>query len=233
MIEIVLIQLVLVIGACLQGLLGLGLGLFSAPILFLLAPQYVPGPMILNALLLTMLIAARHRHAIDRQLTAFSMAGGAAGVLAAAVFITSLAFEHYRVLFGVLILCAVVLSWVGARPPINKTTNLIAGSLSGFIGTVTSAGGAPMGLLYQHAELKQRNANLSVFFLFINVFGIITLWLTGVSGWQDVLLFLQSVPALLLGWWLSRYVSRWAHPACLRHLILLVAFAAGCVTVWW
>lgn len=231
--DFVIIQLVLVVGACLQGLLGLGLGLFSAPVLFLLAPHYVPGPMILNALLLTVLIALRHRQAIDRRLTVFSMAGGAVGVVAAALFITVLAFEHYRLLFGVLILTAVLLSWVGARPPINPTSNLIAGVFSGFIGTVTSAGGAPMGLLYQHADLQQRNANLSVFFLFINLFGIITLWFTGVSGWQDIVLFLQSIPALLLGWWLSRYLEYWANPAGLRSLILLVAFVAGCVTLWW
>lgn len=229
--EFVMVSLILLIGACLQGLVGFGLGLFSAPLLFILAPQYVPGPMILNALLLTLLISLRSYQALQWRLTGFAIGGGTMGVLMAAVVLTSLSFEHYRAIFGMIILLSVLISVTGIRPKINAFNNLVVGILSGFMGTVTSAGGAPIGLLYQYAEAKLRNAQLNVFFLYINLFGIVVLWYSGLSGWHDVLLFLQSIPALLLGWWLSAYVGRSINTHNLRRLILLVAFSSGLMLV--
>lgn len=231
MIEVLLVNLILLIGACLQGLLGFGLGLFSAPLLFLLAPQYVPGPMILNALLLTLLMSIRNHQDLQWRQTRYALAGGTVGVLGAALLMSALVFSQYRMLFGALIVIAVVLSVIGARPALNPRNNLIAGIFSGFMGTATSAGGAPMGLLYQHADPKLRNANLSVFFLYINIFGMIVLWLGGISGWADVWLFIQSIPALLLGWSGAGFVGKHLHGQSLRQLILLVAFAAGMMSI--
>ncbi len=231
MVEVLLVNLILLIGACLQGLLGFGLGLFSAPLLFLLAPQYVPGPMILNALLLTLLMSLRNHQDLQWRQTSYALAGGTIGVLGAALLMSVLVFAQYRKLFGALIVIAVLLSMIGARPALSGRNNLIAGIFSGFMGTATSAGGAPMGLLYQHADARLRNANLSVFFLYINIFGMVVLWLGGISGWADLCLFLQSVPALLLGWGMSGYVGRYLHGRRLRQLILLVAFAAGLLSV--
>lgn len=231
MIEVLLVNLILLIGACLQGLLGFGLGLFSAPLLFLLAPQYVPGPMILNALLLTLLMSIRNHQDLQWRQTSYALAGGTVGVLGAALLMSVLIFSQYRMLFGALIVIAVLLSVIGAKPQLSPRNNFIAGIFSGFMGTATSAGGAPMGLLYQHAPPKLRNANLSVFFLYINVFGMVVLWLGGISGWADLWLFLQSVPALLIGWGMSGFVGRHLPGQRLRQLILLVAFAAGLLSV--
>ncbi|MBU1438135.1 MAG: sulfite exporter TauE/SafE family protein [Gammaproteobacteria bacterium] len=227
MIELILVNLILVIGACLQGLLGFGLGFFSAPLLFLLAPQYVPGPMILNALLLTLLMSIRNHNALEWRQTSYALTGGSIGVLAAALLMSSLAVAQYRMLFGTLMIAAVFLSLIGSRPNLSPRNNLIAGMLSGFMGTTTSAGGAPMGLLYQHATPQLRNAHLSLFFLYINIFGIVVLWISGMSSWGDILLFVQSIPALLLGWRLSAVVGRRINGRHLRLLILLVAFVAG------
>lgn len=231
MIELVLVNLILLIGACLQGLLGFGLGFFSAPLLFLLAPHYVPGPMILNALLLTLLMSIRNHRSLEWQQTGYALTGGSVGVLAAAILMSSLAVSQYRMLFGALMIIAVLLSVIGAHPKLSPRNNLIAGMLSGFMGTTTSAGGAPMGLLYQHAPPQLRNAHLSMFFLYINIFGMIVLWLSGMSGWADLILFAQSVPALLLGWALSDLVGRYINARSLRLMILTVAFASGLMSL--
>ncbi|GGD51744.1 sulfite exporter TauE/SafE family protein [Lacimicrobium alkaliphilum] len=229
--DLLLINLVLLCGACLQGLLGFGLGLFCAPLLFLIAPEYVPAPMILNALLLTLLISITNREAIDTRLTGFAIVGGTIGVSAAGVLMWWLDTEHYPLLFGVLIILAVLLSLLGVRPAINRRTNLVAGALSGFMGTTTSAGGAPMGLLYQDAEHSEIKANLSVFFLYINLFGICLLWLTNIAGYSDLLLFLQSIPALLAGLALSWYLSKRINAYHVRYMILLVALCAGILSI--
>ena len=83
MTDYILVYLVLIIGSCLQSVIGFGLGLLGAPLIFLIMPELVPGPMILNALLLTTLLAVKHQYDIDLKQTGFSILGGTAGVLVA------------------------------------------------------------------------------------------------------------------------------------------------------
>ena len=64
MTDYILVYLVLIIGSCLQSVIGFGLGLLGAPLIFLIMPELVPGPMILNALLLTTLLAVKHQYDI-------------------------------------------------------------------------------------------------------------------------------------------------------------------------
>lgn len=231
MAEWTLIYLVLFVGACLQSVIGFGLGLLCAPILFLILPELVPAPMILNALLLTLLIAIRNHDAINVRQTAFSVIGGTIGVLVASSVMIFLEHHQYRVLFGVSIVIGVILSAIGFHPRITALTNVFAGTLSGFMGTVTSAGGAPMGLLYQTAEHKQIKANLSVFFLYINAFGILTLWLTGAAGTNDFVLFVKCIPAILLGWGFSWLVNSRINVDIVRPLVLFVAFCSGLASI--
>ncbi len=229
--EWVLVYLVLITGACLQSVIGFGLGLLCAPVLYFLMPELVPGPMILNALLITSLLSVRHRGEIDPKQTGFAILGGTAGVLVAGSVMLYIDAHQYQLLFGVSILIAVLLSLIGLTPKVSIISNLIAAMISGFMGTTTSAGGAPMGLLYQSEEHDRIKANLSIFFVYINLFGILVLWVTGAAGHDDLSLFVRCVPAILTGWALSYVITRNINEARIRQLILFVAGCSGVVLV--
>lgn len=231
MVEWIIIYAVLIVGACLQSVIGFGLGLLCAPVLFLVHPELVPGPMILNALLITSLLSVKHRGEIDTLQTGFAIIGGTVGVLVAGSVLFVLGEQHYQLIFGVCILIAVILSAIGITPKISVISNLIASMLSGFMGTLTSAGGAPMGLLYQSEEKNRIKANLSVFFVYINLFGIFVLWITGAAGHDDLTLFLKCSPAILLGWFISYFVSQKINKNRIRQLILFIAAVSGIVLV--
>ncbi|TPV57276.1 sulfite exporter TauE/SafE family protein [Aestuariibacter sp. GS-14] len=231
MTDFMLVYLVLIVGACLQSVIGFGLGLLGAPLIYLLMPELVPGPMILNALLLTTLLAVKHQYDIDLKQTGFSILGGTAGVLVAGSVLLYIDAHQYQMLLGFCILAAVVLSLVGVKPRISIISNLIAAMVSGFMGTTTSAGGAPMGLLYQSEDKNKIKANLSVFFVYINMFGIAVLWFTGAAGHKDLELFLRCIPAILIGWLLSYFVNRRINEEFTRKLILAVAAFAGVVLI--
>lgn len=206
------------------------MGLFSAPLLLLLYPDLVPAPMILNGLLITSLLAINHRKAIDRKLAPYSIIGGSLGVLGATLVISIVEFEQYQTLFGVSILLAVVLSVAGLKPHISVITNIVAGTLSGFMGTLTAAGGAPMGLLYQAAHRDNIKANLSLFFVYINALGIVSLWFAGAIDLHDLELFLYCTPAILAGWGLSFYLN--ISITSVRPLILLTALCSGLLLIF-
>lgn len=231
MTDYILVYLVLIIGSCLQSVIGFGLGLIGAPLIFLIMPELVPGPMILNALLLTTLLAVKHQYDIDLKQTGFSILGGTAGVLVAGSVLLYIDAHQYQMLLGVSIITAVVLSLVGVRPRISIISNLVAAIISGFMGTTTSAGGAPMGLLYQAEDKDKIKANLSVFFVYINLFGIVVLWFTGAADHDDLALFLTCIPAILTGWFLSFFINRRINELLVRKLILVVAAFAGAVLI--
>ncbi|HHF51966.1 MAG TPA: sulfite exporter TauE/SafE family protein, partial [Candidatus Aminicenantes bacterium] len=65
LIESILAFIIATFGSALQGTIGFGLGLIGVPLLVMLNPAYVPGPVLLSALCLTVLIAQRERHAIS------------------------------------------------------------------------------------------------------------------------------------------------------------------------
>lgn len=227
-----LVYLILIIGAGLQGLIGFGLGLFSAPFLFLLAPQLVPVPMILNALVITVvLLVVNHQH-VDKHLAPFAIVGGSVGVLLATIVFTAINVEQYQLVFGLSIVCAVLLSVVGFTPQISGVNSAIAGALSGFMGTLTSAGGAPMGLLYQKAQQQKIKANLSLFFVYINALSLLSLSLAGVVSQQDMLLFIYTLPAVLGGFGLSVLLRHYFTMNVLRPLILLIALCSGLACIF-
>ena len=231
MTDYILVYLVLIIGSCLQSVIGFGLGLLGAPLIFLIMPELVPGPMILNALLLTTLLAVKHQYDIDLKQTGFSILGGTAGVLVAGSVLLYIDAHQYQMLLGVCIIAAVILSMVGVTPRISVISNLIAAMISGFMGTTTSAGGAPMGLLYQAEDKDKIKANLSVFFVYINMFGIAVLWFTDAAGHDDLELFLKCIPAILIGWFASFFINRRINEILIRKLILVVAAFAGTVLI--
>ena len=57
--------MVITIGTLLQGSVGFGLGLLSVPILLLIDPVFIPGPILLIAFFLNIFIITRERESID------------------------------------------------------------------------------------------------------------------------------------------------------------------------
>ncbi|MGE4605929.1 MAG: sulfite exporter TauE/SafE family protein, partial [Myxococcota bacterium] len=56
---------VVLIGSAVQGAAGFGLGLIAAPVLLLLDPRWVPGPLMASGVTFTILVAYKERADID------------------------------------------------------------------------------------------------------------------------------------------------------------------------
>ncbi|KKN03826.1 hypothetical protein LCGC14_1103750 [marine sediment metagenome] len=75
-------------------------------------------------------------------------------------------------------------------------------------------------------------ANLSIFFVFINLFGIIALLVTGSADMKDIVLFLKCLPAILIGWGASYFVNNSINEKATRRLIILVASFSGLALIF-
>ena len=81
LLQILLANLALLAGACLQGVAGYGIGTLAAPLLFLISPILIPAPLVLNAVVLTILMLLRNRGALQVREVRFAIGGGVGGIV--------------------------------------------------------------------------------------------------------------------------------------------------------
>jgi uncharacterized membrane protein YfcA len=228
-VEIAVALVLAVVGATVQGSIGFGLAVVSAPILLLMNPVWVPGPMLLAAAVLVMLIAHRNRRDIVAGDVALGTIGRILGTLPAAYAVSVLPAHAYDILFSLLILLGVLLSaagWHIAATPVNIIT---AATLSGFTGTVSSVGGPPMALVYQHEKGPRVRGTMSAIFIVGTLISVAGLWWAGRFGMVELLLGLILMPGVLVGFALSHYTAPRIDRAHTRPAILAVSALSAVV----
>lgn len=219
------------LGATLQGSIGFGLGLIGVPLLVMLEPGFVPGPLLLAALCLTVLIANRERHAVNFKEIGWAIAGRILGSILGAFVLLLVPREDISLLFGIMVLLAIAISAVGYSLPLNKASLFGAGTFSGLMGTTSAIGGAPMALVYQRQEGSRLRGSLSSIFIFGTIVAIITLVSIGRFGLRELSLSMVLLPGILLGFALSCYTSRLLDRGFIRPAVLLAAAASGSVVI--
>jgi len=230
-IQILLANLALLAGACLQGVAGYGIGTLAAPLLFLISPTLVPAPLVLNALVLTVFMLARNRAALQVREVRFALGGGVGGTVLAAITLMLISAKGFELVFGVLILIGVLLSVGGLKPALNARNSILAGAASTYMGTITAVGGPPIALIYQNQKGPLVRANMSAFFLVASFFSLSALVASGYLGQRELQLFAVTFPGVLVGFWLSgKLVNRMPFDG-LRPVILGIAAIAGIAAV--
>jgi uncharacterized membrane protein YfcA len=227
--EIVVALVLAAVGATLQGSVGFGLAVVSAPILLLMDPVWVPGPTLLAAVLLVALIAHRDRAHIIREDVALGIVGRLIGTIPSAYALYILPGRGFDLLFAVMVLVGVALSasgWHIARTPVNV---IVAATLSGIAGTVSSIGGPPMALVYQHERGPSARGTMSAIFIAGTVISVIGLWWAGRFGLVELTLGLILMPAVYVGFVLSRHTAARLDAHHTRPAILAVSALSALV----
>ncbi|CAN5726702.1 hypothetical protein BH24ACT3_BH24ACT3_08500 [soil metagenome] len=86
----VLAVAVVALGATVQGTVGFGANLVAVPLLTLIDPGFVPGPVIVAALVLNVLVGVRERDAVELHQVGWAVAGLVPGTAAGAAAVTLL-----------------------------------------------------------------------------------------------------------------------------------------------
>ena len=212
-------------GSCLQGSLGFGLGLLAAPLLALIDTRFVPGPLIGMGVPLTVMIAWRERRSLDIRGIRWAILGRLPGTVAGSAAVALLAQRWLAVMFGVVILLAVLLSVVGFSVEPTSRTLFSAGVASGFMGTSTSVGGPPIALVYQRRSGPELRASIGLYMVVGALFSLFMLVLVGEFGTTELALSALLVPGVLIGFLLSRWTTRFLDRGFTRQAVL--AFAAA------
>lgn len=218
---------VVTIGSTLQGVIGLGMGLFAAPLLAFADPGFLPLSTVIAVIPLGLGAAWRERYAVERRDVAVALAGRVVGVAlgAWAAAVTGQGFLVLMVAISVLI--AVVGSLTGLRFPTTDRNLVLAGAASGFTGTAAGVGGPPMGLTYQHARPDTLRATLSAFFAVGALASLIGLAVAGEIDRHRLGLALIVLPGVPLGLLLSQPLIGRLPAERVRPLVLAVCAASA------
>lgn len=218
------------LAACLQGAIGFGMALVAAPILVLIEPDLVPGPLVASAFALVLLVSIRDRSHVDFTMVRYSMLGNGFGAFAGAAVVVALDPRGFGILFGVLVLLAVGMSAAGFHVRVTRGSALGAGLLGGFMSATSAIGGPPMALVYQHAAAASFRGTLSTYFVFSTCVSVTALASLGAFGWHELRLAGLLVPGQVLGFALSILVNRRLAGTSIRPFVLgLSALAAVAV----
>ncbi len=208
------------IGALVQGSVGFGMNVLAAPILAIIEPRFVPGPLLVAAATLTLLVALREHRAIRFGELGWAFLGRIPGSLAGTALVVALTFDQLAVMLALLVLAAVAISATGFHVGVSQRTLVGAGAVSGIMGTATSVGGPPMALLFQREAGDRVRGMLSGFFLGGTLISITLLTLAGRFGRPELELSLILVPGILLGFGVSTRARHLADRGATRPLVL-------------
>ena len=114
----------------------------------------------------------------------------------------------YNLVFGSLVLAAVLLSMSGWRVLPTARNLLTAGFASGYMGTLTSIGAPPLAIAYQHDSAASMRATMAAYFVIGSAFSLLVLALFGKFSAHEAIAGTVFRPPLLAGFGISGHIVR-------------------------
>ncbi|MGF1762728.1 sulfite exporter TauE/SafE family protein [Aliivibrio kagoshimensis] len=219
------------LGSFIQSSIGFGLAIVAAPILYQISPDYVPAPITIVALFLSIINAYKNRSNISLDGLWMAIVGRVPGTLAGGALLLFIDTKTLSLWLGSTVLIAVAISLLPVRIAPTPKKMMVAGFFSGFMGTSSGIGGPPMALLLQHQEGNLVRANLSAFFVVSSVLSLLVQAPIGYMTMYHFMLSLPLLPASLLGYVVAMfYVDRLSKEK-IRIASLLICSLSGLTAI--
>jgi uncharacterized membrane protein YfcA len=218
-------------GATVQGAVGFGMALVAAPLLMLIRPELLPGPLLINGLALTLLVARRERDSIDLLGVKWALVGRVPGVALGALALATVPVKGMVLLDGLAVLAGVALGASRVKLSPSPRILLAAGVISGVFGTIASIGGPPLALVYQHEPGPRLRGTLAGYFVVGALMSLAALVFVGRFGADELAWTLMLLPGTVLGFACSSRFTGWLDAGRTRRAVLGITVAAGVAAV--
>lgn len=220
---VLLAGLVLIGAGAIQGAAGFGFSMLAAPLLAVIDTAFVPGPMLFMAMSVSFWGMVSERRNVDYNGLGAALLGRFFASILAVILLSHLDQKNFSLVFGIAVLMAVLFSLVGFRFKPTPPILLVAGSLSGLMGTLTSIGAPPMALAFQNSSGPVMRSTLNSFFAIGAAFSLLALWFSGYFGWQQLMLALSMLPFGLVGFLFSGWGKAIIDRNRIKHVVFIVS----------
>ena len=173
----------------------------------------------------------RYREAMVFRSVWTLLAAGVIGIPIGVFYFVRVEEELALFVLGVVILMYALYALIGFRLPklSHPAWVWVFGITGGVLGGAYNTSGPPVILFgncreWQPDEFK---SNLAGFFLVGSIMAAFTHWANGNITLTVSSLFLQSLPALLLGFIMGQFLDRWLKPEVFRKIVLILLIALG------
>jgi len=225
--SIAIISAIMAASALLQGAVGFGMALMAIPFLIHFDMRFVPGPLLVAALALHLLVFQRDRHDVDRSGITLLFIGRCIGTIPAAALLVWLPLDSMKLLLALVVLAGAVMGALKADVHPTRTALFTAGTSSGFMATVAALGGPPVALVYQHAKGPRLRGTLAGYFIGGTLVSLAALAVIGRFGREEIRLSLFLIPGTVLGYAMSGPAAAYLDGGYTRIAVLVVSALAA------
>lgn len=176
---VLLLGVVVAVGALLQSMVGIGLGVVSSPVLALVEPTLVPVLVLLLAAPVSGVASVVEWKHISWRTVAWAMPARIPGIALGAWVVTVFDDRALGIAVALMVLLAVALSYRTPRAHHTPATLVAAGFAAGAGGTATAIGGPPMAIVMAARPPREARATLSFFFSVGSLLSFLWLWALG------------------------------------------------------
>lgn len=168
-----------VLAGAVQSALGFGAAFVLIPVLAFVAPEALPGAIIVAIAPLAMAMIVLRRRGVDVRAVGRVTLGRLPGIAAGGGLAGALGERALTVAIAVLLLVAVAAVGSGWAVPVTRRNEVLAGAASGLSGTAAGLGGPPLGLLYRGSTGERLRGTLAAVWLVGTLPALGSLWLFG------------------------------------------------------
>ena len=219
------------IGSVVQGSIGVGLNMISAPFVALVVPEALPATLVIVALPISLTTLLREHHALDRVALPWMVAGALPGTALGLLIVRAAGVSELAIIVGGTTLSGVILSVFAPAIRTTARTALAAGFFSNLFGTASAVGGPPVALLFQHRTGPIARATLGAFFLTSASLSLIGYVAAGTIAADQVLFAFALMPLMVVGLWSSRHFHGFVDGGWLRPAMLILSAIAGTAAI--
>ncbi|PVZ70364.1 sulfite exporter TauE/SafE family protein [Pelagibaculum spongiae] len=215
---------IMLAAATLHGVIGFGQAVLAAPLLFLLNPEFIPAPILICGIVMSLMNSWRYRSELQLPALANTWAGYLPGSLMGGWMLAIADQQIMSWLLVGVVGIALLVSMTRITIPFNRYTLSAFSVSAGVMGTVSSISGPPLALVWQHQPVNSIRGNLGATFASCNLIALMVL------AWHDKLnlhlitLGLSLAPAAILGNWLGSKLAPHVSHHHMRMAMLAVCF---------
>ena len=224
---LLILSLVVLVAAFIQGSTGVGFALISTPVIGILRPELLPVCVLVLMLPLNFYVVSRERGAVDRIGASWITGGRIVGTAGGLWVLAALSASHLSLFVGASTIAAALVTLI--MPPFSpsRPAFITAGLITGVTETATGIGGPPLALLYQHQPPATMRSTIALCFLLGEVVSLVTLMATGRISAAQLLAVALLLPALVVGSILSHVVHHRINGRFLRNFVQIFAIVSG------
>lgn len=217
------------IAAFVQGTVGVGFALITAPVIGLIAPQLLPVSLLILMLPLNCYVSWRERPELDTQGAGWITLGRTVGALIGVWIVAQISPNQLNLLIGASTIAAAAVTLLAPSFAPGKKAFMAAGVVTGVTETATGIGGPALALVYQHQRAPMLRSTIALCFALGEVISLGLLCMSGRVHLDLVASALILVPAVVIGAWLSRLSHHRLDGKVLRVAVMAFAIVSGAV----